>query len=1357
MLASLLAACRAQHTLQPTGAEHALSAEQASVQPADAAGDRAETPVVLTAGANAEPVVASADVMPAVCNGQKLLVIAPPDEGQCALPVEKKHRQSNWRGGAKETCSPFVPCAADADGCEDYAAQCAASSWFVPGAYRLPHYKDQTLQRTWLMARLLATKDGGVPEEPCVTHDATDPEVAAVLLLHPMRKCSANETEATLSLFEREAAKVPEQRRFVMVLDRTHALLFRMLLHGGLARAGGAGDLGRAVHTIRSNRATLVNRGGAMHVWPASGVAAGAVTGGVGRPWSGLTTFNMARSTQLGDFLGWPTNIDSPFMPASSACLTTWQQVLRSGSSLPNISAGARGAAAIGPYSSGRPTLIASNGEAHGVSSCLRKRINAACANQPNHVCVSEAKQLPGRGNGAPFGVTADGSPASCDEAVPFYELYSRSTFCLMAGGDGMDRGATVQALDVGCIPVFFDGTGRGDVLREAFSRSFFGTDDADRWSVLVSEYELLGCAPSADEEGCPEPLCESHEAVGERLLDALELSADRIRAMREYIIATLPSRVQAYEHLPGAHDFVDRFVTATLTASSTTHADAGGSPASWPLDSETAASALSPQPSEEQDRVPPCRRYHRGGRELCKPGFLVIGPQKTGTSALWTYLRTHPQVMSHTQKELMHFSSNLGKFNCSIEQRETYLDRFTRVPASSGKITGDFSATDFACPCCPSAIQSVLPHAKLIILLRDPLERAESRWAEQSVLKRVFNKRELRGSFDEYARANLPALDACLRVANTTNEKSRCTAMDNIFGPGVYLPLIENWQLAFPASKLLFIDSATLEERPVEALRRVERHLGLRRHEYDAKLLGEKFNTRESYGWKTARAADDRDGSEDEAESSQQEQRDAERLPLATGALLQKGQQEGQGRGQQQGQGQQQQGQGQQQHEKGAGVGALDKAIAAMGEAMAVAEEGAANAISAANISAQRSAVALYETDSAGSGLHLHRARPKRKKTCDDECIRASQPSAAATTCVRAFYGAHLTGLMSVVGTERLVGKANFVTELDHASDEAGAIGDKKGPCRELLAAIPAAADDVLALAGSAQSDHGASPPSMSLLLQRASERVYAPPVRWLAVERAGENFVSTVWRFACSGCNVSHASIARSAMSMSTITQLQRSMRDEGCCDSGRVDDSFIAYMPAQPIDIKTGGIALMLRDPARRMLSAYLYAASANASANNAGEEREVMSLAEWISQRQRYGCQTNLLVGRACSQVAAADAADDGVEVAPWQEPTSAEVSLAVQMVGGAQIQFVGVYEHWDESVALFHAIFTGGHDYDRRADLSPPQVIEDLNRTSVLMKELRTHSTGIADKADQAVYDQGRARFLRDLRTYGLVG
>ena len=44
------------------------------------------------------------------------------------------------------------------------------------------------------------------------------------------------------------------------------------------------------------------------------------------------------------------------------------------------------------------------------------------------------------------------------------------------------------QALVAGSIPVFIGGNSRGDVVRNAFSRSLMGTEDADQWSVLLDD-----------------------------------------------------------------------------------------------------------------------------------------------------------------------------------------------------------------------------------------------------------------------------------------------------------------------------------------------------------------------------------------------------------------------------------------------------------------------------------------------------------------------------------------------------------------------------------------------------------------------------------------------------------------------------------------------------------------------------------------------------------------------------------------------------------------------------------------------------------------------------------------------------
>ena len=114
--------------------------------------------------------------------------------------------------------------------------------------------------------------------------------------------------------------------------------------------------------------------------------------------------------------------------------------------------------------------------------------------------------------------------------------------------------------------------------------------------------------------------------------------------------------------------------------------------------------------------------------------GFLVIGAQKTGTSALYEYLNgTHPQLQLEPHKEMLHWGPphgpNSGIFKCSAMYRATYLDRFVNVSADGNTMTGDFSATDVACACCPAAIYSLVPHVKLILLMRNPIDRAKSRY----------------------------------------------------------------------------------------------------------------------------------------------------------------------------------------------------------------------------------------------------------------------------------------------------------------------------------------------------------------------------------------------------------------------------------------------------------------------------------------------------------------------------------------------------------------------------------------------------------------------------------------------------
>ncbi|XP_044080080.1 bifunctional heparan sulfate N-deacetylase/N-sulfotransferase 4 isoform X2 [Neovison vison] len=108
-------------------------------------------------------------------------------------------------------------------------------------------------------------------------------------------------------------------------------------------------------------------------------------------------------------------------------------------------------------------------------------------------------------------------------------------------------------------------------------------------------------------------------------------------------------------------------------------------------------------------------------------PKFLVIGPQKTGTTALYLFLLMHPSIISNlpspkTFEEVQFFNGN--NYHKGIDW---YMDFF---PTPSN-ITSDFlfekSANYFHSEEAPKRAASLVPKAKIITILIDPSDRAYS------------------------------------------------------------------------------------------------------------------------------------------------------------------------------------------------------------------------------------------------------------------------------------------------------------------------------------------------------------------------------------------------------------------------------------------------------------------------------------------------------------------------------------------------------------------------------------------------------------------------------------------------------
>jgi len=118
-------------------------------------------------------------------------------------------------------------------------------------------------------------------------------------------------------------------------------------------------------------------------------------------------------------------------------------------------------------------------------------------------------------------------------------------------------------------------------------------------------------------------------------------------------------------------------------------------------------------------------------------PDFIVIGAQRCGTSSLWRTLCEHPALVPATpHKEVHYYDNNYAKGRAWYE---------SRWPArKDGKVHFEATPSYIFRDRVPERVARDIPHAKFVLLLRNPVDRAWSQyWVYQAVyggMKVLFN-----------------------------------------------------------------------------------------------------------------------------------------------------------------------------------------------------------------------------------------------------------------------------------------------------------------------------------------------------------------------------------------------------------------------------------------------------------------------------------------------------------------------------------------------------------------------------------------------------------------------------------------
>ncbi len=195
-------------------------------------------------------------------------------------------------------------------------------------------------------------------------------------------------------------------------------------------------------------------------------------------------------------------------------------------------------------------------------------------------------------------------------------------------------------------------------------------------------------------------------------------------------------------------------------------------------------------------------------------PRFLCLGVQKGGTTTLQLMLEQHPGVFLPAGKELHYFSLHYG------EGEAWYREQFTA--AHPDQICGEITPYYVFHPEAPVRIQQLLPEAKLIVLLRDPVERTLSqffhsrRWGLETL------------DLEEALAAEEERLEGADAVLAAEDGRHRSHQEHSYLARSRYGEQLQRLEDLFPAEQLLVLRSEDLFRQPEPLWQRLQAFLEL-------------------------------------------------------------------------------------------------------------------------------------------------------------------------------------------------------------------------------------------------------------------------------------------------------------------------------------------------------------------------------------------------------------------------------------------------------------------------------------------------------------------------------------------------
>ena len=210
------------------------------------------------------------------------------------------------------------------------------------------------------------------------------------------------------------------------------------------------------------------------------------------------------------------------------------------------------------------------------------------------------------------------------------------------------------------------------------------------------------------------------------------------------------------------------------------------------------------------------------------KPDFFSLGAVRSGTTLLADYIMQHPCVVLPLAKEIGMRDAPISRL---LEAQFPTQKEKTAIENKYG-----IAKTAYCSPVAPSMLfpllaRNVNPNGKIVMIMRNPVDRTFSHWRWDQVFMKKLKKDKLWENF--------PDFDELIKLEIETSEQKATTGI-TLAGAGcggyiqhsIYLPFIKSLHQHFGKENVLLIKAEVFFENPAETAKKVYRFFDLPNYE---------------------------------------------------------------------------------------------------------------------------------------------------------------------------------------------------------------------------------------------------------------------------------------------------------------------------------------------------------------------------------------------------------------------------------------------------------------------------------------------------------------------------------------------